>query len=409
MARKEQVEMPPTMAAAEPKSEEGPAPARPMLVCVVTETYPPDVNGCAMTMGRLVDGLLALGHRVQLVRPRQHEGDVRRAEGRLTVLPRRGMPIPCYRMQQFGLPAGRSLGQLWRSQRPDVVYVTTEGPLGLSALVVARNLELPVVTGFHTNFQSYSVHYRIGFLKSLILRYMKAFHRHSRCTLVPTQQMRRDMSQDGFGRVEVVGRGVDTELYHPRRRSDELRRSWGAGPDDLVALYVGRIADEKNLNVAVRAFHAMREANPRCRFVLVGDGPARTRIEGENPDFLFCGIRTGSRLARHYASGDVFLFPSLTETFGNVTTEAMASGLAVVAYDYAAAGMHVTHGSSGMLAPYDCEPDFIECAVRLAREPGLAAKQGANARTVAETITWEHVSRRFERILRDCAKAGPEP
>lgn len=156
--------------------------------------------------------------------------------------------------------------------------------------------------------------------------------------------------------------------------------------------------------LAVRAFNAVQAVRPEARFVLVGDGPGRGPLERRHPEFVFSGFRTGEDLAAHYASGDVFLFPSLSETFGNVTIEAAASGLAIVAFDYAAARMHLTNGESGLLAPCD-EPDaFVAAAVRLAQASGLVAGLRARAREVAESISWERVCDEFERILRSCAR-----
>src|SRR5690606_26563687 len=156
-------------------------------------------------------------------------------------------------------------------------------------------------------------------------------------TFVPTEDMAATLRLQGYRHVEVVARGVDTALYAPRRRSGALRAAWGAQEGDLVVLCVGRLAAEKNLELATRAFRAIRELRPDAKMVLVGDGPQRAAFSRDHPEIILAGMRIGDDLASHYASADMFLFPSLTETFGNVTLEAMASGLCVVAYDYAAA------------------------------------------------------------------------
>ncbi len=374
----------------------------PMHVSLVTETYPPEVNGCAMTVSHFVEGLLARGHLVQLVRPRQkgESGVVR--NGNLEIVATPGLPIPMYRFQKFGFPVLGTLHRLWRKVRPDVVYVATEGPLGWAALRVCRDMGLPLVSGFHTNFQQYTGHYGIAPLRRFIVSYLKAFHRRTACTLVPTEDQRDAMGSD-YGDVRTVSRGVDTDLYSPARRSDDLRRQWGVGDDGLAVIYVGRIAEEKNLGVTVRAFEAMREVRPDAHLVLVGDGPMRQELEPQYPDYVFCGVQRGEDLAAHYASGDVFPFASWTETFGNVTTEGLASGLAVVAYNYAAAHMHIRHEESGLLAPPGDADAFVAQAVRLAQDPSLVARLRANARRVAEGITWDSICGRFEEILVECA------
>src|SRR5262249_12575129 len=155
---------------------------------------------------------------------------------------------------------------------------------------------------------------------------------------------RRALSAAGFERLAVVMRGVDVELFTPQRRSEALRAHWGARPEGLVVVHVGRIASEKNLGTLMQAFAAIAQRNARARLVLVGQGPLRAELEARYPGVVFAGERAREDLATHYASADLFLFPSVTETFGNVTPEAMASGLPVVAYDYAAAGELICSG-----------------------------------------------------------------
>jgi glycosyltransferase involved in cell wall biosynthesis len=370
-----------------------------MKVAVVSETYPPDINGVAMTLGHVVRGLSGMGHHVQLIRPRQGAGDSRRREGSLETIPCAGMPIPFYTMQKCGLPATGFLLDLWRGNPPQVLYVATEGPLGFSALQAARLLRIPAVSGFHTNFGSYGAHYHVSWLTPLVERYLRTFHNMSDCTVTPTLEQATMLRNCGYRNVHVLGRGVDSDLYNPRRRDAALRRKWGVPGDGQAVLYVGRLAEEKNLDLAVKAFEAMEAANSHSRFVLVGDGPMRERLAREYPDFVFCGWRRGEELARHYASGDIFLFPSTTETFGNVTTEAMASGLAVVAYDYAAAGRYIRHGESGLLADVGNAAAFVDCAVRLAGRPAEARGMGRNARRATRALSWQVVCLRFTRIL----------
>ena len=218
-----------------------------------------------------------------------------------------------------------------------------------------------------TNFHSYSRHYRLGWLQPVVLRYLRWFHNRTRGTLTPSLDLRDRLQDLSFRNVSVLGRGVDAHLFNPQRRSADLRRKWGAAPDDPMALYVGRVAPEKNIELAITAFRAMQRRNAATKLVIVGDGPLRTRLQQKYPDLNFAGLRRDEQLAACYASADVFLFPSETETFGNVVLEAMASGLAVVAYDYAAARMHVTSGETGMRVPYADAGAFVAAAVRLAR------------------------------------------
>ncbi len=376
-----------------------PAAARKMRVAMVTETYPPEINGVAMTMGRIVTGLQARGHTVQLIRPRQHAGDRPAEQPLFEEVLQRGVPIPRYDALKLGLPAKQALIRLWAKHRPDIVHVVTEGPLGRSALAAASKLTLPVSTDFHTNFHSYSTHYGVGWLKTPITAYLRKFHNKALSTLVPTESLREELQALGFRNLEVVARGVDTAQFHPQRRSTALRQTWGVVDGDQVALSVGRLAPEKNLPLVLRAYGLMRELQPRLRLVLVGDGPERARLMRENPGVIFAGMRIGEDLAAHYASADVFLFPSMTETYGNVTVEAMASGLAVVAYDYAAAQQHMRHGASGVLVPFAAADDYVQAAAALANDAPRVKALGARARTVTEKLDWSYIVAEFEQAL----------
>jgi glycosyltransferase involved in cell wall biosynthesis len=383
------------------------APAqRPMRVAVVTETWPPEVNGVATSLARIVDGLHRRGHALQLVRPRQSPGDRAGPRDRFDEVLTRGLPIPRYPGLRLGVPARRRLAGLWSVERPDVVHIATEGPLGFSALQAARRLGLPATSDFRTNFHRYSDHYGIGWLHAPIAAYLRTFHNRTRFTMVPTDALRRDLEADGFRRLRVVARGVDTVLFDPARRSEALRRRWGVGADGLVVACVGRLAPEKNLATLALAFDAVRREVPGARLLLVGDGPMRAELAAAWPQAIFAGQRTGEDLAAHYASADLFLFPSLTETFGNVTAEAMASGLPVVAYDYAAASQLIRHRDSGMLVPPGERLAFADAAVSVAIDPGARSAIGARARTAALANGWDGVVARFEQVLA-AAIAGP--
>jgi len=316
------------------------------------------------------------------------------------------MAIPRYSNLQIGLLSRGALVREWRDWRPDLVHVVTEGPLGWNAVSAARELGIPVSSDFHTNFHSYSRHYGFGMFAGLVARYLRALHNRAGCTMVPTAQMQAELEALGFERVSIVGRGVDTRLFDQSRRSADLRAAWGCRGDETVVLHVGRLAPEKNLELFVEAARAMRAADPGSRVVLVGDGPQGPVLRARHPDFVFAGMRAGEDLAAHYASADVFLFPSTTETFGNVTLEAMASGLAIVAYDYAAAQQHLRHGVSGMLAPTGDAAEFIRMAVALARDRDLRSRLRQESRLAAEAITWERAFDELERALHRISESG---
>lgn len=371
----------------------------PMRIAMVTETYLPEVNGVAITVGRMVEGMLQRQHSVHLVRPQQHSLDVAVQGDRYAETLVTGIKLPGYPELKAGMPAKGMLLRLWREFRPDVVHIATEGPLGWSAISAARQLGIPVATDFHTNFHNYSQHYGLGWLNKPIAAYLRHFHNRTDCTMVPTAELQKNLQQAGYRNVEVVSRGIDTELFHPRKRNMALRQQWGAHVDTPVVILVSRLAAEKNLQVVLNAFEQMQVVAGDAKLVLVGDGPARAMLQQQFPEVIFAGMRTGEDLAAHYASADVFLYGSLTETYGNVTVEAMASGLAVLAYDYAAARQHIRHDVNGLLAPYDDAMSFFDQAVALVQMPERIQRLRFRARLSVEQLTWAAIMGQLESVL----------
>ena len=398
-------------ALAEPDS----LPERPLRIAFVTETYPPEVNGVAMTLAELVRRLQARHHQISLIRPRQgHERVGEKPHQPLkfdqTSPPDGGLPIeeflvhgvqiPRYSQLRMGLPAKSLLMRRWTLQRPDVVHIATEGPLGWSALQAAQRLKLPVSTDFRTNFHAYSGHYGLRWLYRPIMGYLRTFHNLAHRTTVPTKTLMAQLAASGFERLAVVARGIDAERFNPTHRCEALRASWGLVEGDFAVLYVGRLAAEKNLDRLAIAFEAIERANPRARLILVGDGPMRSLLEARLPKALFCGQQMGHDLARCYASADLFLFPSKTETFGNVTVEAMASGLPVVAFADGAALELVRTDENGASVDLSDDAGYVREAVRLALNPTACGRMGLAARATALQLDWETISNRFEFVIR---------
>jgi len=376
---------------------------------MVTETYPPEVNGVARTVGLMVEGLRRRGHSIQLVRPRQNDAERPAAEDGFDELLKAGIPIPRYTQLKMGVPSRRSLERAWSAQRPDLVHIATEGPLGWSALAAARRLEIPVATDFHTNFDAYSKHYGFSWFARAVQAYLRRFHNRTDCTMVPTAELAQTLGKDGFERLRVVGRGVNPDVFSPAKRSAELRATWGADDNTPVAMCVSRFAPEKNFPLVIETYEAMRAARPDLKLVLVGDGPMAEELRRRNVGYVIAGRLVNGALSAHYASGDIFLFPSITETFGNVTLEAAASGLGIVAYNYAAAREHLVHERSALLPAFDNKAAFIGNAVRLARDLPMARRLGAAAHSAAEPITWDRIAGDFEAVLLEVAKRGQAP
>ncbi|MGC3893951.1 glycosyltransferase family 4 protein [Pseudomonas urmiensis] len=380
-----------------------------LRITLVSETFPPEINGVANTLGRLSDGLRQRGHQVEIIRPRQAGDPAAQDDDNLLLC--KGWPLPGYPGLQWGGVSVHKLWRRWRRQRPDVLYIATEGPLGLSALRAARRLGIAVVSGFHTNFAQYAGQYGLGLLARLLTHYLRWFHRRTATTLVPSISQRLELERRGFVGLALMARGVDACLFNPARRSQALREQWGLAPDDVAVLHVGRLAAEKNLSLLRPCMEALQRTYPqrRLRLIMVGDGPQRASLEQQLPDAVFCGAQRGEVLAEHYASGDLFLFPSLTETFGNVVLEALASGLAVVAYDEAAAAQHIRHGHSGALAMPGDQAAFIDAACWLLEENETLRRVRLNARQHASRQGWPAIVEQFEGYLSSASRRPTLP
>ena len=384
--------------------EEYPATRPSLRIAVVTETWPPEVNGVAMTLAKLVQGLSHRNHDVQLIRPRQTKTDSPMSDSSLEEVLMRGMPIPRYPELKLGLPSKKTLVKTWTLRRPDVVHIATEGPLGWSALQAAKVLKLPVTSDFRTNFQSYSKHYGVGWLRKPIVAYLRKFHNATACTMVPTRELMRTLSQNGFANLKVVSRGVDTKLFNISKRDTSLRSSWGATDDTKVLISVGRMAPEKNLDQVLKAYEALQVTGQAFKLVMVGDGPLKEQFQKRYPEIIFPGMLSQSNLAAYYASSDLFIFPSQTETFGNVTLEALASGIPVLAFDCAAARDWVQTGVNGWLVAENNPEGFAAQAVTIFNSKYLLEKITQSTRQQGVHLDWDQIAEQVESVFWDAIR-----
>ena len=370
-----------------------------MRISLVTETFPPEINGVAMTLEKLALGLSALGHEVLVIRPRQKEEGPARAEFRELAVP--GISLPGYSELNMGLPVIHSIDREWKTFQPEAVYLATEGPLGIAALLVALARKIVPVSGFHTNFHEYMRHYKLEWMEQIAEQYLRTVHNSTWRTFGPSRDLLDSLQGSGFRNLRLLERGVDTQLFSPEKRSKDLRRSWDATPDSPVYLTVGRVASEKNMQLLFRAWERISERQPDARLVIVGDGPERKRLETEWPNAHFAGAQRGEDLAVHYASADFFLFPSITETFGNVVTEALASGLVVLAFDYAAPKKFIQSGQNGFTVPYNDEPAFLKAAISLTKTESDWSALRKAARETGLELSWGKILEGFAEDLSD--------
>jgi glycosyltransferase involved in cell wall biosynthesis len=360
-----------------------------MRVTIVTETYFPQVNGVSRTLGQLVGLLERAGDTVQLVHP--DYGELPPNE-RVHLV--KSVSLPFYKELYLPLPPFRAVHRAIDGFAPDVVHIATEATLGLSVLRHVLSRKLPTVSSFHTNFDQYSAHYRVGFTSGTIWRYLRWFHNRTSETYVPSRATIADLEARGFDRLVLWPRGVDSSLFRPDRPGrDEVRAAYGFQPDDVVIAYISRIAAEKNIGHLTEAFEAVQAQRPKVKYLFVGDGPARAEVERRMAGrAVFAGYRTGEDLADHYAAADLFAFSSLTETFGNVVLESMASGLPVVALRAGGVGDTVRSGETGTLVEPGTPPSaFAEALIALVDNTDERRRRAESARSYALSQSWDEI------------------
>jgi glycosyltransferase involved in cell wall biosynthesis len=360
-----------------------------MRVTLVTETYFPQVNGVSRTLGQLVRVLEDAGDTVQLIAPDYGEPDRDAHHVRV-----RSWNLPFYRELSLPLPPFGQARRAIDAFRPDLVHIATEATLGRAVLKHVLRRKLPTVSSFHTNFDQYTRHYRVGWLEGLIWRYLRRFHNRTIETYVPSRATIAELESRGFERLVLWPRGVDGTHFRPDRPGrDAVRESLGFGPEHVVIGHVSRIAAEKNVGYLAEALEQVERACPDVRLLIVGDGPARPSLERRlGPAAKFVGYKTGEELADHYAACDLFAFASLTETFGNVILEAMASGLPVVAVRAGGPGDTVRPDETGFLVePTDPSSAMAECLRRLSEDRALRLRLSEAARAYALSQTWDAI------------------
>jgi phosphatidylinositol alpha 1,6-mannosyltransferase len=360
-----------------------------MRVTLVTETYYPQVNGVSRTLGQLVRVLREAGDEVQLIHP--DYGNAEREEHHCLV---RSARLPFYRELHFPMPPFGAAHRALDAFQPDLVHIATEATLGLSLLRYSRRGGVPVVSSFHTNFDQYTAHYRVGWARGAIWRYLRWFHNETLETYVPSRATIRELASLGFERLVLWPRGVDSELFRPDRPGLEaVRAALGFLPQQVVIGHVSRIAAEKNVAYLAAALEQVIAARSEARILIVGDGPERGALMRRlGSSARFAGYRTNSDLADHFAAADLFAFASLTETFGNVILEAMASGLPVVALRAGGPGESVCDGVTGrLIAPSDPPSRFARALIDLIDEHAARHRMATAARAFALNQSWDHV------------------
>lgn len=363
-----------------------------MKVVYFTESLLPHVDGVSRTLAQLFGFLERAGVDFRVYSPFVPGPEVSWSE---RVRPVRFVRFPLYPDYRVSIPFAPAVWREVRAWGPDLVHVVSPTPMASRAQKWARGHGIPVVSSFHTHFVSYFRYYGAPWAEGFGWRMLRRFYDRCERVYVPTDAIIRELAEHGIGNTELWSRGIDLARFSPEHRSAELRARAGADEGTPILLMVSRLVKEKDMADLVRMDRILRQRGNKYRLVLVGDGPMRGELQAALPDAYFAGHQGGEELARWYASGDVFVFPSTTETFGNVVVEAQASGLPAVVVDRGGPPELVRPGETGWIARANDPADLAARCEPLLRDPAERARMGHQARQAAAERDWAAINGRL--------------
>lgn len=388
-----------------------PSPTRrsdPLRIVYFTESLLPWVDGVSHTLNHLFTSLESEGVEFRVYAPFvpgpeiPWSGRVRRT---------RSFTFPLYRDYRVSLPGGRALAAELDAYAPDIIHIASPTPMALWARSYARRNGIPVVATYHTHFVAYAPYYRFHGLKWLAWRVTRRFYSGFDATLAPSSSIVDELQAHGVPNVRLWSRGVDATRFSPQWRDDALRAEVGANDDTPMLLMVSRLVKEKDMADLVAMDRELRSRGVVYRLAIVGTGPLREWMEKSLPDAHFAGHQSGERLSQWYASGDVFVFPSTTETFANVVQESMASGVPAVVVDRGGPPGVIEPDVSGLVARANDPVHLADRVETLLRDRALRERMGTAARERAAARTWDAVNgvllREYEALVGTRAQASP--
>ena len=366
-------------------------------LALFSDSYPPQLNGVALLLARLADAVRERGGAVRIFTT---SDPAARPDPDISRWP--SVAYWRYPEHRIALPNPWSVRRAVQEWAPTIVHAASPFGMGLAGRSAARSLGIPFVTSYHTNWLAYTGYYGLGALRGIAWPYLRWFHNGGARTYAPTHAIQDELTAHGVERTEIWGRGVDANLFHPRFRSAALRAQLGVAEDALLAIYVGRLSAEKGLGVALTGMHAVqRGARTRVVCAIAGDGPYADQYRAMAPPGThFVGRLSGQELSTFYASADLFLFPSVTDTFGNVLLEAMASGVPAVGADVGPT-RELLAGGRGVTFPQGDEAAFAAQVIALADDPDRRRALAEAAFAHAARSTWERV---FDDLMADYAR-----
>jgi len=372
-----------------------------LRIAIFSETFLPKTDGITTCVCHLLQHLERRGHKSLMFAPQG-------APAQYASTPIVGLSsfaFPLYPELRLVRPTFSPVERELAAFKPDVIHLVNPALLGLIGLRQANALRVPVVASYHTDIPGYAAEYGYPLLEQPLWTYFRWLHNRADLNLCPSHFTRNELVEHGFKRVRIWGHGVDLARFHPQHRSQEWRiRLAGGEPAKPLLVYVGRLAPEKRVDW----LRPVIDALPNARLAIVGDGPSRPKLESllQGTPTVFTGYLQGQDLSAAYASGDLFVFPSASETFGNVVLEAMASGLPVVAPRAGGPVDHVVDGSNGFLFDPNNVNDLVEITSNLVDRPNYVEQLGVTARAYAESQTWDAI---LDGLLADYAAVATEP
>ncbi|WP_332694336.1 glycosyltransferase family 4 protein [Halalkalibacter lacteus] len=361
-----------------------------MRIAIFSDTYVPEINGVARTLKRYTDYLEKQGIEYRLFVPESSTPvpAVPQVQ-RLT-----SIPFLLYPECRLALPNPLHIKQSLDEFKPTLIHIATPFNLGLYGIHYGKKHHIPMIASYHTHFDDYLEYYHLSFFEKWIWKYMNWFHRSFVKVYVPSQSTKEKLlSKNIHDEIELWGRGVNHQIYSPTKRSSVFFKEKFQIHEKNILLYVGRIAPEKDIHIVLETFHSLPEhIKKETHLVIVGDGPLfRLLSDKQHSNITWTGFMEGEQLAQIYASSDLFLFPSPTETFGNVVLEALSSGLPIIGANAGGVQHLVNNGVTGFL----CEPknieEFVQQTSLLLENPSLRSKFSIEAREFAQTLSWNEI------------------
>lgn len=302
--------------------------------------------------------------------------------------------IPLNREYKFAVPGSRYFEEKLKIFNPDLIHINSPCPLGHAAVIYANKNSIPVVSTYHTHFPSFAKYYNLKVFEMFSWSYLRSLYNKCDSVFVPSTPVFKELKQHGFETIEFLPHGVDSQIFNPSFKDDEWKRRIGA-EGKTVVLYVGRLAKEKDLQSLLQCYNIVSEKREDLKFVLVGDGPVKQKLKDLMPEAIFLGYQSGKDLSTSYASSDIFILPSTTETFGNVTLEAMASKVPPICVREGGASGLINDGITGLIAEPRNAKDLAEKLLFLTDNTEAREKISEQAYKFSQKQSWEKIFQRL--------------